>query len=204
MKKGSVSSLNWWALAARGLMSNLFAVCFIVFPFVGHHVRIYLFSIFALIFGIFSVAPLAGHRLTWITFLELLQGVVSLAVGAAVFLVGVNDRTLFIILIAVWAITVGFLKYILSFLWGHEIPHRWVPKAGGIAAMAIGFLVLIFLFTDKNILAVSIWLSSFLFVYGLLILVFSFDLKALQEQEKTDQLYHPLHKPGQPGQFNKE
>ena len=194
MKKGSVSSLNWWALAIRGLTSNLFAVCFIVFPFVTHNVRIYLFSMFALIFGILSLAPLFGHRLTWITFLELLQGIVSLSVGAAVFFLPAGSRTLFIFMIAVWAITVGFLKYLVSLVWGHEIPNSWVPKAGGIAAMAIGFLLLIFLFTEKNILAVSIAFSSFLFVYGLLLLVFSLDLKALQEKEKVDKLYHTIHK----------
>ena len=196
MKKGSVSSLNWGALAIRGLMSNLFAVCFMIFPFVAHNIRILLFSAFALIFGIISLVPLIGFRLSWITCLELLQGIVSLVVGAAVFFFGANDRTLFILLIAAWAFIVGFLKYVVSRLWGHEIPHSWVPKAGGIAAMAIGVLLLIFLFTEKNILAVSIWLSSFLFVYGLLILVFSLDLKALQEQEKVNRMYHNAPKNG--------
>ncbi len=182
MKKGSITSINWGALALRGLVVNLFSVCFMVYPFININVRILIFAIFALLFGIFSLDAIFGFKLTAISLIELLQGVISIGAGVIALSMPIYEMSKLIMLISFWAISIGVLKYILYYAWKKDIPHPWLPKSSGIMAVLLGVFLLVYMRTEKSLMAIAVYLGAYTFVYGLLLLAFAMDLRALKRQ----------------------
>jgi len=175
--------MNWGSLALRGLLANMFAVCFFMYPFVTFQARMIMFFIFVVLYGVISLMAGFGHKMTAMTVLEILQSAACLGIAVALLYLPLRTDTALIFLIALWAISVGILKFILSYFWSKDIPHRWLPKAGGIMAMLIGLVTLIYINSEKNIWAVSLFLGSFTFIFGILLLAFSMDLRSLQQEE---------------------
>jgi uncharacterized membrane protein HdeD (DUF308 family) len=182
MEKGRITSIKWGSMALRGFMAKLFALSFLIYPAVTVHVRILLFAIFALLFGILSIWSMFGARLSGIMILEFLQGVLSIAISLmAFFLPGISNAFL-ILLIATWAIIIGILKIILGFIWSEEIPHKWVPKTSGIIILIIGLFLIIFQLYSEDIVVFSWYMAAYIFIFGLLLFIFALDLRVLQKR----------------------
>jgi len=184
MEKGSIKSINWGALALRGLIVNLFSVCFVIFPFVNFNLRVLFFSIFSLSFGALSLDAVIGFKMNAISLLELLQGTVSIIIGVITLSAVVDKNEKLVLLIATWAIIVGVLKYILYYAWGKDIPHAWLPKASGAMAILLGLFLLFFMHTEKNLMAVAVYLGAYTFVFGLLLLAFAMDIRAVKKESE--------------------
>jgi|GEM_PF-2074552 len=180
MEKGTITSINWSSLALRGLMVNLFALVFLFYPVVSLKIRILLFALFTLLFGVFSIVPTLRVRITWILILEVLQGVVSIAISLAAFSLSGLTNAALIYLIAAWAILIGALKITLGFFWSNEIPHQGLPKINGIMAMLLGVFLIVIELSGADMLLVSAYIGVYTFIFGLSVLVFAMHLRELQ------------------------
>jgi uncharacterized membrane protein HdeD (DUF308 family) len=184
MENGTITSIKWGSLALRGLTSKLFAVCFLIYPAITVHVRILLFAIFVLVFGVLSLWSAFGVRLNRIMILEFLQGLVSITIGLIAFLLlGINNAFL-MLLIAIWAILIGILKTILGFVGSEEMSLKWLPKTSGIMLLVLGLFLIIFQLSGEDILVFSLYISAYTFIFGLLLFVFALDLRALQKRSR--------------------
>jgi len=179
--KMPILSLNWGMLASRGLIAKLFGlVVLIVYPIATFHVRAELFAIFALLFGTFSIWSAHNHPITKIRVLEIIQGLVSIGVGIIVFLPFVNtDRVLFF-LIAIWAIVIGSIKLISSYTWDKMIPNKWLPRTSGVLSITVGLFLLLFL-TSADVFVSSLYIGTYLIIFGVLVFSFALNLRALQK-----------------------
>jgi uncharacterized membrane protein HdeD (DUF308 family) len=179
--KMSISSLSWGILASRGIIAKLFGlVVLIAYPITTFHARAELFATFALVFGAFSIWSGHNHPITKIKVLEIIQGLVSIGVGIIAFLPLVNtDRALFFF-IAIWAIIIGGIKIILSYAWDKTIPNRWLPRTSGILSIAVGLFLLLFL-SSADVFISSLYIGTYLIIFGILVFSFALNLRALQK-----------------------
>ena len=110
--------------------------------------------------------------------MEFLQGLISIAISLiAFFLPGIGNSFL-MFLIAIWAVLIGILKTILGFVWGQEVPYKWIPKTSGIVLLVMGLFLMLF---QPDLLVISSYMAAYTFIFGLLVFIFALNLRALQK-----------------------
>jgi uncharacterized membrane protein HdeD (DUF308 family) len=170
---------NWWAIALRGVAAILFGVLTVIWPGLSLAVLVILFGIYTLLEGIFNV--IAAVRLRqgerrWLALL--LEGLVSVAVGAVTLVLPGLTALALIFLIAAWAILTGVLEIVAAVRL-----HRLVRGGGWLAlsgVLSLVFGVLVACFPGAGALSLLLWVSAYSIVFGAVLLLLAFRLRSLR------------------------
>lgn len=171
-------SLNWTALALRGVVAIAFGVIAFLLPGLTLGALILLFAAFAIVDGVSALVTGLRHptsnRPDW---LLVAGGVAGIVVGLiAVFLPGIT--ALFLVsLIGAWAIITGIAQVAIAWQLRKEIQGELVLALNGILAVVFG----IYLWLFPGLGAISlVWLIAlFAVASGVMLLVLAFRMRKL-------------------------
>lgn len=168
---------RWWLLLVRGIAAVVFGVLAIVFPGLGLLALVALFSAYALVDGVFNIAlgvrqARGGER--WGVLVA--EGVISLVAGLLAILWPAITALVLLFVIAVWAVATGIAEIAAAVKLRKQVRGEWLLGLAGILSIAFG--VLIALFPGAGALAVVLWIGAYAIVFGGLLVVLSFRLRA--------------------------
>jgi len=174
-------SHNWWALAIRGIAAIILGILAFMVPALTLKVLVLLFGAYALVDGVFAIVAsmyASGQTKRWWTLL--IEGILSLAVGAVtLFLPGLTALIL-IYVIAWWAIITGAFELVTALRLRKEISGEWLMALSGAASIIFGVLLV---FYPKSGAKVIIWLIGiYAIVFGALLLMLGFRLRHLDRE----------------------
>lgn len=172
-----VLARNWWALLIRGIAAVIFGILAFMWPGVTLVVIGILFGAYAFVDGVFAIvstvrAAQAHER--WWPFL--LEGIVGLAIAAITFYdVGITLFALYIT-IAAWAFITGILEIVAAIQLRKHISNEWLLILAGICSILFSMLMI----WHPGVAALAIiWIiASYAIVFGIIMIVLSFRLKA--------------------------
>jgi len=171
-----VLSRNWWIFLLRGLAGILFGIITFIAPGISLAALVLLFGAYAVADGVLAMVAAVRRRGEGRWGMLLLEGVAGIAVGVLTLLwPGITAITL-LYLIAAWATVTGVFELVAAVRLRKEIKGEWLLALGGVASIAFG--VLVALFPGSGALALVLWIGAYALVFGVLLVVLSFRLRA--------------------------
>lgn len=172
---------NWWAVLIRGILSLIFGVLCLVFPFSTIIVLAMFFGAYALVDGIFAIVSMfMGPRSTSQWGVLLLEGIVGIIIGLITFFMpGVTALGL-VYLIAAWAVVTGIFEIIAAIRLRKEITGEWMLILGGVLSVLFGLLVGIF--PGAGALTIVVWIGVFAIFFGIVFIILAFRLRSWHKQ----------------------
>ncbi len=178
----SALSRNWWAIALRGLVAVLFGLAAFVWPGLTLLALVFLFGIYALLDGIFSIIAAvnnrAGNNRWW---LLLLEGLVGVAAGIIAFIWPGITAFALLYLIAAWAVITGILEIAAAIRLREEIEGEWLLGLGGLLSIVFG--ILLFIWPGAGALAVTWLIGAYALFFGILLIILGFRVRGWQDRE---------------------
>ena len=170
-------TLNWWALAIRGVAAVLFGGLTFLLPAITLATLVFLFGAYAVVEGVFNVIAAArGYREGQTWWALLFEGLVSIAAGVVTFaLPGVTAFALLYV-IAAWAVITGVFEIVAAVRLREEIRNELWLVLSGILSLAFGVLAMIF--PGAGALAVVLWIGAYAVVFGAMLIALAFRLRA--------------------------
>jgi uncharacterized membrane protein HdeD (DUF308 family) len=159
---------TWWVYAIMGVLSILFGLALIIWPALTVGVFIFLFGIYAVLFGIVSLIDMfrrMGAHQTW--WPQLIIGLVGIGAGIYVFSNPTITALLLIYAIAFWAIAVGLMEIFASFATGKFLLLI-------VGALTIGFGFILLANPTAGALALALVIGVFSIIQGILLLFHAF------------------------------
>ena len=172
----SVLVRNWWAFVIRGVLAVLFGIVALFLPGAAMLSLVLLFSIYALVDGIFAIASAvraAQRHERW--GLLILEGVVDiLAAVAAASWPGLTV-VVFVFLVAAWALLTCGLMLAAAFKVDADHGRWWMVLGGAVSVLYGAALVIAPL---VGALVLTWWIGAYALVFGIAMLVLAFRLRA--------------------------
>lgn len=178
-----ILTLNWWALAIRGIAGIIFGLLAFVWPGITLTALVLLFGAYAITDGIFAIVAAikaAGKTEKW--WALLLAGTLSVIAGVLTFILPGITALFLLYLIAAWAIVTGVLAIATAIRLRKEITGEWLMALSGILSVLFGLLLVAF--PGAGALAVIFWIGAYALVTGALLLALAFRLKSLERAIK--------------------
>jgi uncharacterized membrane protein HdeD (DUF308 family) len=172
---------RWWVFVVRGLLGVLFAALAVTQPAQTLQAQMQVFALMALFEGIMllfgsAVAAELGQP-GWPL---AVRGALGIAAGL---LVGIRPDTAAVVLvcvIALWTILGGALELVAALDHYRAVPHAWLLGLAGVAGIIAGGIGLASLGAGAQAL---VWvLGGYAAVYGVLSLIFGFQLLAVSQR----------------------
>ena len=166
---------NWWVLALRGALAILFALLAFFLPLVAATAMVLVFGAYAFVDGIFAlIAGLRAARRHGRSAPLLVEGVLNLLIGVAVFVCPAAMLVALIYLIAIWAVLTGLLLIAAGIA---LIRHsgEWLLILGGIISVLLG--IVLFFAPGAGIVALSWWLGVYALLFGIALLMTAFRIR---------------------------
>ena len=171
-------SLNWSALAIRGVIAIAFGILALLMPGLTLAALILLFAAYAIVDGashvVTGIRQRSGDRPDG---LMILGGIVGIAVGViAAILPGVTALFL-LTLIGAWAIVTGAAEIVAAYRLRKAISGEWLLALQGIISIAFGLYV--WIFPGAGALAVVWLIATFAIASGVILLMLAFRMRSL-------------------------
>ena len=178
----------WWTFIVRGLLAIAFGLLAFLAPGWGIAVLIGLFAAWALIDGagsLFAGFRTRGVDRSW--WLEVLEGLVSIAAGVIALLLPADAAQVLVILVAAWAIVTGAIQIWTAIRLRRAIRGEiWLVLAG---AASILFGVTLFLFPAAGALSLVWLIGSGAIVFGAFMIMLGWRLRRIHEMGQLDQAH---------------
>jgi uncharacterized membrane protein HdeD (DUF308 family) len=174
----SLIAKNWWVLVLRGVCAILFGLFAWTWPGVTLGVLVLVWAIYAFADGVLAfVAALSGAsgRPAWALALEGVAGVAAAAAGF--FYTGLTALVLLWV-IAAWALITGILEIVAAIQLRKEIENELWLGLAGLASVFFGLVLMAR--PGLGALAVVWIIGAYAIVFGLVLVVLGFRLKALK------------------------
>lgn len=182
---------NWWALAVRGAVAGLFGLFALTRPTTSFIVIVALFGAWWLIDGALTIVAAlfaAERRERWWPLVA--EGMVSVALGAALYLVPGITVTVLLYLVAAWAIATGAFRVVAAIRLRNAIDSEWLLGTTGVLAILFGLLVLVS--PESGAIALTIAVGVFALLYGIMLMVLSARLYAINDEQSAHaERHHP-------------
>lgn len=175
----------WWTFILRGVLAIAFGILAFFAPGLGIAVLVGLFAAWALIDGattLFAGIRGRGSDRSW--WLEVLEGIVSIAAGVIALLFPVYAAGILVILIAAWAILTGVFEIWTAIRLREQIKGEFWLGLAGVASILFG--VILFVFPAAGALSLVWLIGSFAIVFGAFLLILGWRLRGIHEMAKTD------------------
>jgi uncharacterized membrane protein HdeD (DUF308 family) len=151
------------------------------------------FGVFAFVEGIAAIITAVGRAGSARWGMMLLEGILSVLVGAFAVLRPTMMAVVFLGLIAAWALVTGALQIATAFRLRKVIQHEWALGLTG--ALSIIFGVVALLRPVAGTLAVIWTLAFYALAFGILQIVLGFRLRTFAHAHPT-MPHEELHQPG--------
>lgn len=167
---------NWWALVIRGVIAVAFGLVAFFDPALTISTLELLFGAYILVDGIFAiiaaVRALAAQE-RW--GLLLLEGVLGIGAGIAVFVIPGLAVVVFITLMAIWAVVTGALMVVAAFRLdaGHG---NWLMGLAGLVSIVWGGLLLTW--PDIGAVVLTLWLGAYALIFGIAMIALGLRLRS--------------------------
>lgn len=175
----------WWTFVVRGLLAIAFGVFAFLAPGWGIAVLVGLFAAWALIDG--AGGLVAGIRTRGIDrswWLEVLEGLVSIAAGVIALIFPEYAATALVFIIAAWAIVTGAFQIWTAVRLRRVIEGEvWLGLAG-IASILFGLIL--FVFPGTGALGLVWLIGSGAIVFGVFLVLLGWRLRGVNEMAKID------------------
>lgn len=175
----------WWTFILRGLVAVAFGLLALLLPALAVLTLVALFGFWALLEGMTSF--LAGLRMrarskNW--WLEVLEGVVSIAAGVLALLFPGFTAEILRYLIAAWAIVIGVFQVYMAIRLREEIRGEFWLGLAGVAAVIFGISMI--LFPAAGVLSLVWLIGSFAIAFGVFLVVLGWRLRRIDELARRD------------------
>jgi uncharacterized membrane protein HdeD (DUF308 family) len=170
-------SLNWMALALRGVAAIVFGVIAFIVPGIALGALILLFAALAIVDGVSHVITGIRQPSGGPDYPMIVGGIAAIAIGViAAILPGVTALFL-VTLIGSWAIITGIAEIVAAWRLRKEIRGELLLALDGVVSVVFG----IYLWLFPGLGAISlIWLiAAFAVVSGVMLLLLAFRLRSL-------------------------
>jgi uncharacterized membrane protein HdeD (DUF308 family) len=167
----------WQDMLLRGLIAIIFGLLAIFLPGITITVFILLFGAFAIVDGLLLVlqsVTTRRHEAHW--WVRLLQGLLSIAIGIAVFVWPGLTLLILLYIIAFYAIAGGLLQIMSAIELRKVIKGELLLLVSGILAIAIG--VLLILRPGIGLIALVQTIGIFAIAYGIMIAILGLQLRS--------------------------
>lgn len=176
----------WWTFVIRGVLAIAFGVLAFLTPAWGIAILVGLFAAWALIDGAGSlVTGWSGRERDRNWWLEILEGVVSIAAGviALLFPLDVVAEVL-VLIVAAWATVTGAFQIVMAIRLRERIEGEvWLGLAG-VASILFGVILL--LFPGAGALSLVWLIGSFAIAFGFFLVMLGWRLRGIHELAKRD------------------
>ncbi|MFI5265599.1 MAG: HdeD family acid-resistance protein [Candidatus Levyibacteriota bacterium] len=162
---------HWKSILIRGLLSVGFGLVALFMPALGFELLVLYFGAFALVDGL--VAFLVGLRAN--SGLLVFEGIVGILVGAYVFFFTAQSLSIFLILIAVWAIASGILEILAGLELRRHIENEVWLLFIGVTSVLVGLLVLVN--PVESALAITFVIGMYAVIFGLFLVALALKVK---------------------------
>lgn len=172
---------NWWLLTLKGVLAILFGIFALSMPGTTLVILMRYFGIIIIIGGIFLIAGAISHKehnRKWKNWMY--EGVFDIIIGLVIFLFPRFALDIFIIILAIWAITVGFSQLFNAMNAHKEAKTRWLMLLN--ALIVIIFSIVLFINPFEGAVAVTYLVGVFAIIFGVFITLYSINLKSLNKQ----------------------
>jgi len=167
---------NWWVVLLRGLAGIIFGVLTFIWPELSFAALVLLFGAYAFADGVLALITALRQRGNDRWWLLVLHGILGMAVGVVTLLWPGITALALLYLIAAWALLTGALEIAAAIRLRKVITGEWLLVIAGIAAVALG--VLLVLFPGPGALALVIWIGAYALVAGVLLVMLAFRLRS--------------------------
>jgi len=167
---------NWWVVLVRGLAGIIFGVLTFIWPELSFAALVLLFGAYAFADGVLALITALRQRGNDRWWLLVLHGILGMAVGVVTLLWPGITALALLYLIAAWALLTGALEIAAAIRLRKVITGEWLLVIAGIAAVALG--VLLVLFPGPGALALVIWIGAYALVAGVLLVMLAFRLRS--------------------------
>jgi uncharacterized membrane protein HdeD (DUF308 family) len=166
----------WKTTALRGVLAIAFAVVILIWPEIGLTALIALFGAYALVSGVTAIAgavsgPVQRERRAWLV----VEGLLSIAVGVAVFVWPDLSALGLLYAIAAWAIALGIVEMSLAFALPLSGGRSLLLALGGVLSVAFG--VVMFAHPGAGAVALLALIAAFVLVTGAIQIAFALELR---------------------------
>ena len=169
---GVAITVNWWALALRGLAAILFAIVAFVWTGVALTFLVFLTGAFMLVTGVLAlIAGVMGR--SWMLGL---QGILGIIVGVVAFLWPGITALALVYLVALWAILTGATELAAAFLLRRVLRNEWLLVVGGV--ISIVFAVLLIANPLAGMLTITWLFGAYALLSGVLLLALALRLRS--------------------------
>ena len=175
---------NWWALALRGVAAVLFGLLALALPGATLAALVILFGAYALVDGAFALVTAAravGRHAAWLG--SLVEGVLGVAAGVAVFLWPGITTVALLALIALWAILTGIVEVVAAVRLRRELDGEWLLGLSGLVSILFGVVLLAR--PAAGALALIWAIGAYAILFGALLLGFAWRLRGRQAHSRT-------------------
>ena len=169
---------SWWAMVLRGIAAIAFGILAFIWPQITLVALIFLWGVYALVDGAFSIAAgikSHGEYKRW--WLLLLEGILSVAAGLVAFVMPGITALVLLILIAAWAIVTGIFEIAAAIQLRKEIRGEWLLALAGVASVLFGLAM--FVNPVACALAVMWLIGVYAIVFGVLMIALGLRLHSL-------------------------
>jgi uncharacterized membrane protein HdeD (DUF308 family) len=174
-------SLNWTALALRGIVAIAFGILAFLLPGLTLGALIILFAAYALVDGVSHLVTAFRNRGSggsdwWMV----IGGIAGIAAAVITVLVP-NITALFLVtLIGAWAIVTGVTEVVAAYQLRKEINNEWLLALDGVISVLFGIYVV--LFPGSGAIAIVWIIASFAIISGVVLLALAFRMRSLGER----------------------
>ena len=170
----------WWTFILRGVLAILFGVLAFFAPTYGIAILVGLFAAWAIIDGVGNL--IAGIRTrvqdrSW--WLEVLEGLVSVAAGVIAVLLPAAAAQVLVLIIAAWAIITGVIEIVMAIRLRRVIDNEVWMALAGVASILFGVILL--LFPAAGALSLVWLIGSFAIAFGGFLIVLGWRLRGIHE-----------------------
>jgi uncharacterized membrane protein HdeD (DUF308 family) len=167
---------NWWAIALRGVVAILFGLVALFVPGAVMLSLALLFAAYLLVdgvFGIISAIRAARQHQRWMWLLA--EAILNLIMGSIAAFFPTAAVLAFVLMTAAWALLSGGTMLAAAFQL-HVSHGRWWLVLGGLVSVVWGIMLVIAPLIGAVVL--TWWLGAYAMVFGILLLVLSFQLRS--------------------------
>jgi uncharacterized membrane protein HdeD (DUF308 family) len=170
---------SWlWRLLA-GIILVILGIAILVYPDVTLAIIVLLVGIFLIIAGLFELIFGFSAEAKGARWLFILKGIINLLLGIVLLVYPDITLTIFVYIVAAWAIVWGIFELLATFMVPKEQSHavygtggKWVGVIIGLIAIAFGIVIAVY---PDATLSIIIYLVGFLVIaVGILMAINSF------------------------------
>jgi len=170
----AVSQKMWSAVAWRGLFAIILGLLALFVPGITLAALVLLFAVYALLDGIFAMVAWWRTQLGFF----LVEGVINIAAGIFVLFWPSIAITIFVFLMAVWALLTGIVEIFAAMTLRKAVAKEMFLLFSGI--ISIVFAVLLFSSPALGAVALVFVMGLYLICFGIMLLALGFKLRRLK------------------------